>query len=479
MTLALIVGLGVMSFSLVSQALAKQRYDEREVERIDIYARGVASLVSNHFRGPLEHDRSTIIDLLQQSVSTQFGVRAIDLYVIGSAGGTKLLSVGEVVEVGAPAHGHEGLDADASDLGRRLVIDALVPTFGGPPNAPRPVLRVTAIPESWLNSGVVQQMVLLSLGIIGLMLLAGNTLLDGKILRPMRGLREAARRIAQGDLQTPIPEDGPLEFKALAADFNAMTESLDRERTENARQADALRRSEQLAAVGKLAAGVAHEVGNPLAALQGYLEFLIDPREGLSDKHRDLLRTMTAQTGRIQHIVAQLLDYSRPRGLQLETVALSHEIQRVLDLLSMDRRLAGVEVRCAPIAEFTVHTDAGVLQQILVNLLLNAAAAIREHRGDGGVIEVTVARGDGVISILVRDDGPGIESALLEKIFEPFFTTRAAGEGTGLGLAMSRGLAERLRGSLRALSPDPDAPADLTGAAFELRLPEEPAPPAA
>ena len=93
-TLALLVGLAVMSLSLVSQALAKSRHDAREVERLDIYARGMASLASNHFHGPSDFDRATVVDLLQQSVSTQLGVRSIGLYLVSPRGASLVASVG-------------------------------------------------------------------------------------------------------------------------------------------------------------------------------------------------------------------------------------------------------------------------------------------------------------------------------------------------------------------------------------------------
>ena len=469
-TLALLVGLAVMSLSLVSQALAKHRHDQREVERLDIYARTVSSLVGNHFHGPEEYDRAIISDLLQQSVSTQLGIRSINLFLVGAHGATHIVSAGAEGPTKPPQSRQHGLDAEASTLGQRLVFNAHVPTFGGSPQARRPVLRITAAPERWVQSAVILQMLGLSLSIIFLMLVAGNFLLDGNILRPMRQLREATRRVAHGDLQSPIPEDGPSEFQNLAHDFNAMITSLDTERQANARQAEALRRSEQLAAVGRLAAGVAHEVGNPLAAVHGYVEFLLDPREGVARQHREILQTMSEQTERIQDIVAQLLDYSRPRAFEPEPCNVREEVLKTVELVSMDRRAAGIEFAVESGSDVCIEVDVGVFQQVVMNLLINAALASRESVASPRPVRVRIDPAADKVQILITDHGPGVPEELRDRIFEPFYTTRPVGQGSGLGLAVSRGLAERLHGDLRCVAPDPEAGGG-SGACFKLVLP--------
>ena len=473
-TLALLVGLAVMSLSLVSQALAKHRHDQREVERLDIYARGVASLVGNHFSGPNKYDRAIISDLLQQSVSTQLGIRSINLFLVGPQRSTHLVSAGAQGPTRPPLPGQQGLDEDSSSLGQRLVFNAHVPTFGGAPQSRRPVLRFTATPEAWVESAVLLQMLGLSFSITFLMLVVGNFLLEGNILRPMRQLREATRRVAHGDLQSPIPEDGPLEFQNLAHDFNAMVTSLDTEREENARQADALRRSEQLAAVGRLSAGVAHEVGNPLAAVHGYVEFLLDPRAEVAQPHREILQTMSEQTARIQGIVAQLLDYSRPRALKPERCSVGEEVRRIVELVSMDRRTVGVEFQVDSKTDFHIEVDVSVLQQIMMNLLINAALASQEATTVPREVQVRVEEAENSIRVLVTDCGPGIPAELRDQIFEPFYTTRPIGQGSGLGLAVSRGLAELLHGQLRCTVPQEATSQGLSaasGACFELVLP--------
>ncbi len=468
-TLALLVGLAVMSLSLVSQALAKHRHDQREVERLDMYARTVASLVGNHFHGPEEYDRAIISDLLLQSVSTQLGIRSINLFLVSPRGSVHIVSAGAESPSKPPLPDQLGLDEDASTLGERLVFNAHVPTFGGGSHARRPVLRITATPEGWVKGAVILQMLGLSLSIIVLMLVAGNFLLDGNILRPMRQLREAARRVAQGDLQSPIPEDGPAEFRNLAHDFNAMVTSLDTERQENARQADALRRNEQLAAVGRLAAGVAHEVGNPLAAVHGYVDFLLDPREGMPSKHREILQTMSEQTARIQGIVAQLLDYSRPRTLQPEPCDVRAEVIKHIELVSMDPRTEGVAFHIDSGGDLRVEMDVGVFQQVMMNLLLNAGLASREASSPPHDVRVQIDTVSDHVRVSVIDRGPGIPAEFRDQIFEPFFTTRPVGQGSGLGLAVSRGLVERLDGSLTCVAPEADV-----GACFEFLLPLTP-----
>ncbi|MGB1698633.1 MAG: ATP-binding protein [Nannocystaceae bacterium] len=469
-TLTLLVGLAVMSLSLVTQALAKHRHDQREVDRLSIYAQGVASLVSNHFLGPEQYDREAISDLLNQSVSAQFGIRSINLFLVDTRGARHIVSAGATGTSVPPSIDQQGLDTTSSVLGERLVFHIYVPIFGGDQQTSRPMLRITAIPEAWVESAVLLQMLGLSLSIILLMLLAGNFLMSGNIFQPLRQLREATRRVANGDLQSPIPEEGPLEFQNLAHDFNAMVNSLATEREENARQAAALRRSEQLAAVGQLSAGVAHEIGNPLAAVHGYVEFLLDPREGVAHSHREILQTMVEQTDRIRTIVAQMLDYSRPRPLRPESCMLGDELRAIIEHVSMDRRAAEVKFGVDDGSDLEIEVDTSVLQQIVMNLLVNAAIATADSATPSRNVRVRIEHDTACARVIVTDNGPGIPPELHEKVFEPFFTTRPVGQGSGLGLAVSRGLAERLNGTLQCVASE-DTPPDPDGACFVLTLP--------
>jgi signal transduction histidine kinase len=239
------------------------------------------------------------------------------------------------------------------------------------------------------------------------------------------------------------------------------------------RQARAgLDRAERLASVGTLAAGVAHEVGNPMGALLAFLD-LAQRDPGLSDESRQHLGRATQQVERVRRILRQLLEFSRPgQGVPLAPVDLAGLVEEPVALVRAQSRYAGLR--------FELHCDEGVppvlgergaLVQILLNLLLNAADAARAAGGSRVLLSVRAAvlarrrgeRGEeaagrrvaDAVECLVADDGFGIAEADRERIFDPFFTTKEPGEGTGLGLSNSLRLAEEMGGTLE-LAPAPE-----------------------
>jgi signal transduction histidine kinase len=217
---------------------------------------------------------------------------------------------------------------------------------------------------------------------------------------------------------------------------------------------------EKLVTVGRLAAGVAHEVGNPLAAVIGYAELLLadEPPDGA---RRDALERIRKETERIRSIIADLLDYARPVTGTVEPVHLAESVAAAVSLLKPQARFRDVEVALElPDALPPVSASASRLLQVLLNLLLNAGDAM-DGRG-----RVTLSgRVDGAqVELRVVDSGPGVPADARHRIFDPFFTTKEPGRGTGLGLSISRTLVEAYGGTLTL------APSD-TGAAFALRLP--------
>jgi signal transduction histidine kinase/CheY-like chemotaxis protein len=223
------------------------------------------------------------------------------------------------------------------------------------------------------------------------------------------------------------------------------------ERTaELGRAKDALHRAEKLAALGQFAAGVAHEVNNPAAVLTANLHYLADAEDhALSDEGRDAVRESLQSVQRIAAIVRQLLDAGRLAASQEKPVAVP--VKRLGDdAMSVARVRCGRRVRLDNELPEDLHVSGheGVVAQVLVNLVVNAAQAIPDHRSDGRVVIRAETAGERV-RVVVDDNGSGMAPEVLNRAFEPFFTTKPFGSGTGLGLAVSRGLIMSLGGDLR------------------------------
>jgi len=287
--------------------------------------------------------------------------------------------------------------------------------------------------------------------------IAVSVLVGRSIAVPVAKLEQGASRIAAGDLDTRIAVRGAPELEALAERWNAMTAAL-KEREER------LVESEKLAGIGRLAAGVAHEINNPLGVILGYAKLL---RQRADPSAAADLAVIEAETLRAKEIVEGLLDLSRPLPAGAEQVDLRALADDVVARLREARLLEGVEVAVAGAAAAPGHAEK--LRQVLVNLVRNAA----EAAGPGGRVDVAVAERDGAADVEVADSGPGIPAEGRARLFEPFFTTKA--HGTGLGLAVSRAIARAHGGELASESTAGG------GARFVLRLParERPAAPRA
>jgi PAS domain S-box-containing protein len=231
--------------------------------------------------------------------------------------------------------------------------------------------------------------------------------------------------------------------------------------TEERRMQQQLVQSGKLAAIGELAAGVAHEINNPLFAILGLTEFLLKEAEPESKAQQRL--ALIQQTGlEIKEIVRALLDFARENAEERHVVSLEEVVQATVDLVRRTNAHKGVElIDSYDDSEARVTASPNQLKQIFLNLIANA----RQAMPNGGTVKVDVRQDGDWVTASVSDDGPGIESAVLERIFEPFFTTKRLTGGTGLGLSVSLGIAEAHGGSLTGSSERG------RGATFTLRLP--------
>ncbi|MGC6416583.1 MAG: sensor histidine kinase [Bradymonadia bacterium] len=244
--------------------------------------------------------------------------------------------------------------------------------------------------------------------------------------------------------------DGPKEIKRLATAFGDLVVEL---RAQNQSLAESMRTLEQaqadlvqaaqLATLGRMSAGLAHEIGNPLAALVGFVDYLRSSQDIDADLRAELFKRIDGESERIRKTIRQLVDVGRPQPFCPTRIVVNELIEQTVDRLSYHSHMKGIHVRIkGQMADG--YGDPNRISQVLVNLLLNAAFAL-DGQGD---IDITLREDGAVLLIEVKDEGSGIEPALRDSIFEPFVSSKPAGVGTGLGLFMSRKLMRETRGDL-------------------------------
>ncbi len=265
-----------------------------------------------------------------------------------------------------------------------------------------------------------------------------------RILRSLREIQRLAKSISQGNfhkIEGNMPAD---EFGTVIAAINSMSEEL-RNREEE------LIQSKKLASLGILTAGVAHELTNPLNNIsmiaQNYQEFY----DVLSEANRiELMKKIEGEAERIEEIVRNLLDFSKPKEAKLEERDINETVRKSLELMQNTLDISNVEVSTELGQGLPrVYIDDHQIQQVLVNLIVNAVHAM-EH---GGVLKLATRAGeDGqTVKVDVIDTGKGIAPEFLSHIFDPFFSTKGVG-GTGLGLSVSYGIIKNHRGNIRVES---------------------------
>lgn len=363
--------------------------------------------------------------------------------------------------------------------------------------------------RSSLSVGLLLLLVLLDVLVF---MALGSHLVERLVLRPMEETVVVAEAIARGEYDRRVPAGRTRESATLGRALNDLTEQLLQNQAklaENVRSLDETNRllnetqreliqAEKMASIGRLGAGIAHEIGNPLGAILGYVALL--RRRGLAE---DLVPGMEREAGRIDQIVRGLLDYARPGPAAREPVDVNDSVRRAADLLRGQGRLGGISLEL-DLAD-SLPPVPGVphrMDQLFLNLLSNAEVAM----GGAGEIAVVTRRErykparpvparraddppgidyshlrrlrygtfrdpsrlqseTDIVRVVVADTGPGIPPEQIEAVFDPFFTTKAPGEGTGLGLAIVAGTVAEMGGRIEVSS----APGG--GATFNLYLP--------
>jgi len=319
-----------------------------------------------------------------------------------------------------------------------------------------------------------------------LLFIFGSYLLNRTIVGPLRKFVRVAEQISGGDLTQRVDYKSDNEIGQLCVSFNRMADTMEehigslKRINRDLKQAQQdLVRTEKLASVGRLSAGVAHEVGNPLGAILGYTDMLIN---GVDEEEvrKDYLLRVQKEIGRINGIIRELLDFSRPSRITINEVDLNTVVRESVSLVSHQKDFKNIELNLQ-LAEdlLPVMADDDQLQQVLVNIILNAVDAMqgegsldivtkniireeikhtRRRRDDISDVELSFERKSDSriaqkgVSVSVKDTGSCISKENLKSIFDPFFTTKDPGKGTGLGLSISQSIIETFDGTISAES---------------------------
>lgn len=423
-------------WSDVSRLVSETVEQQEVIDRVRLFDRDAAPvLVSN----PLKFAEAIPVPTLQRVI--KFGT-AEELYE--QRGGTTLVSII------LPLRGRQG------------VIDGAMEIVG-----------LAAAMDRRLNAAIID--VFVRLGLL-LAVTIGLTafVLQRQVLRPLAHLADGIRRLGRGETGVVLAVARGDELGQVAQQFNDMAQRLqdahrrlvlETERAltleQQARQASAV------AVAGKLAVALAHEVGTPLNIMSARAELIL---RGLPPGAADRadLESIVVQIDRVSRIISSLLDVVRPQPPKLEPTSVPQAVADLWPLLSLAARQRGIDlVRAIDDGLPEVRADAGQVQQILINLVVNALEAT-QHGGRVTVAVRAVSRGaQPGVTVAVADTGSGIASELHERIFESFFTTKPRGQGTGLGLGICRDIARAHGGDLQ-LESEPGV-----GSTFTLWLPVE------
>ncbi len=281
--------------------------------------------------------------------------------------------------------------------------------------------------------------------------LVATFLLTKRLLRPLGTLSAAAAEIGRGNYQVQVSADGSGEIKSLAESFNTMSENLSKAREELIRQ-------ERIATIGRLSTSIIHDLRNPLAAIYGGSEMLVDRQ--LSDTQvQRLAANIYSASRKVQDMLQELADVSQGRGHVREMCRLRDVVEAGFQPLAASAEAIGVEVKIDVAPEVELPLDRSPMERVFQNLIVNAIEAMPQ----GGAVNVRAEAAAGEVVVCVDDNGPGIPAAIMADLFQPFVTTGKA-NGVGLGLALSRKTVLSHGGELWVEHAG-------TGARFRMRLP--------
>jgi two-component system, NtrC family, sensor kinase len=448
---------GLLLLAFIPLFFAVATYTSVTLQQIRVgHARALGRAIAAHVaeaRG--SRTGEDLMGLLRAEIGTE-GVEAIGVYGLD---GRRLAAAGELLAVDQLPRAVANREALREVSAESAVLTVTVPSQGGP------VVAVLRVDDQSARAAPLVRLVGLYTALVALALLViAYFALTRLIVRPLDALARAAERVASGARRLAVPKTSVRELSELGASLGVMTERLLHEEdklrrkideveraTERLKEAqDRLVRSERLASVGRLAAGLAHEIGNPISALMG-LEDLVLAGGLTPEEEHDFLTRMRKETERIHRILRDLLQFARPAAQPL--AGEDEQEPGDVDTAARDTAALVAPQRSLQDISLKLEVDPGLpavslgheqLMQVILNLVMNAADAV----GAGGNVRVAATRTGNRVRLLVEDDGPGVDPRVQAQLFEPFVTTKDVGKGTGLGLAVCRGLVEAAGGSI-------------------------------
>lgn len=301
--------------------------------------------------------------------------------------------------------------------------------------------------------------------------LVGIYLLSRIVVKPIHNLLEMTEEYEGGGIIPLFDESSSNEIAKLSRSLSTMLKRLDENKKELKSHISSLEgankelqqaqneivRSEKLASVGRLAAGIAHEIGNPIGIILGYLD-LLKKGEITEAEREDFLSRIESEITRVNRIIGQLLDFSRPSSGKPEETHAHELIQSTVSMLKPQPMLEDIRINTElGASDDIVLANPDQLQQVFLNIMMNAADALagKDSEGDkitSKAITIESENKDRAIELRFKDNGPGIPEEELVHILDPFYTTKEPGKGTGLGLSVCYRIVEGLGGSIRAES---------------------------
>jgi two-component system, NtrC family, sensor kinase len=311
-----------------------------------------------------------------------------------------------------------------------------------------------------IRSDTVAVFAILTLGGVAVSIVLG-WFLGNRFLRPILELVSLSGRVSKGDLSARVRKTARSEIGQLQNTFNQMVSSLSEREAKQREESEAkLFNSERQASVGRLAAGVAHEINNPLTGTLTFTHLLLRRKDLPADVHQDL-ELIAHSTERVRDIVRGLLDFSRQTQINPLPLDINELVKHTVSLVENQALMKGVELRQELAQGLKVTTlDRSQMQSVVLNIVLNAIDATERGGsitvGTSAAVVTDPAGEDGSaregLQIVVTDTGCGIPPENMPRLFEPFFTTKEVGKGTGMGLSVSRGIVEKHRGTIRVTS---------------------------
>jgi signal transduction histidine kinase len=445
--LAVFGAIAIVATHAVHLAVGLRVAGDALVREQEVLGRGIARLVSSQAADALLVDDWVTVDELAVRTARTQGIGYCFIVHDGDVVATSL-PPGVAERLLALRAGGTAGPIVVDDRGSRF-LDLEEPVLGGGAGVVRlgvdmSTLQTTrsaiATPLGWVAAGAILLSVLIALA-VGL-----------RATRPIEEIIDAADRFDPARPLEPIHPRGGREIAALARRFNGMMARLQGAHEEQERVRVRALANERLATLGSLVAGVAHEVNNPLASLKSAVVMLREEVNDPAARAADL-DLMERALDQIEGVVRRLLDFGRPRPLEMAEVSAAQLARDSAGLATFSLKRRGIvidQVADPGFDDAPVLADRKEVGQALLNLLLNAAFASK----DFGHLRLRLRKRGPLRGISVEDDGPGIPEEIRARIFDPFFSTKPAGQGTGLGLTVARTVADRHHGALEFDFPE-------------------------